>query len=126
FGRDTGICLDFLLHEQVLERAAHAFVAHAQRRRQSRAGSPKRLLVDFIVAAHAMLRADRLMTLDASRYRRIFRSCASYEWDLDFNTSAAARLVCCAESPAYGSSSNFPVVFLPSKSRCACGASAKG
>ena len=40
--------------------------------------------------------------------------------------AAAARLVYCAESPAYGSSSNFPVVFLPSKSRCACCASAKG
>src|SRR5438046_5990875 len=39
---------------------------------QSRAGSPKRLLVDFIVAAHALLRADRLMTLDASRYRQDF------------------------------------------------------
>ena len=69
------------------EQAANAFVAYVQRRRQSRAGSPKRLVVDFIVAAHALLRADRLMTLDASRYRRIFRSCASYERsDLDLIT----------------------------------------
>ena len=53
-------------------RAANAFVAYVQRRRQSRAGSPKRLLVDFIVAAHALHRADRLMTLDANRYRQDF------------------------------------------------------
>ena len=87
FCRETGIFLDFLLDEQVWEQAANAFVAYVQRRRQSRAGSPKRLLVDFIVAAHALLRADRLMTLDASRYRRIFRSCASYERsDLDLIT----------------------------------------
>jgi len=72
FCRETGILLDFLLDEQVWERAAHAFVAYAQRRRQSRAGSPKRLIMDFIVAAHPLLRADRLMTLDAIRYRQDF------------------------------------------------------
>src|SRR5437773_7009395 len=54
------------------EQAANAFVAYVQRRRQSRAGSPKWLLVDFIVAAHALHRADRLMTLDANRYRQDF------------------------------------------------------
>ena len=72
FCREMGIFLDFLLDEQVWEQAANAFVAYVQRRRQSRAGSPKRLLVDFIVAAHALHRADRLMTLDANRYRQDF------------------------------------------------------
>jgi predicted nucleic acid-binding protein len=72
FCRETGIFLDFLLDEQVWERAANAFVGYVQRRRQSRGGSPKRLLVDFIVAAHALLRADRLMTLDATRYQQDF------------------------------------------------------
>ena len=72
FCRETGIFLDFLLDEQVWEQAANAFVAYVQRRRQSRAGSPKGLLVDFIVAAHALHRADRLMTLDANRYRQDF------------------------------------------------------
>ena len=69
---ETGIFVDFLLDEQVWQRAANAFVAYAQRRRRSRGGSPKRMLVDFVIAAHALLRADRLMTLDASRYRRDF------------------------------------------------------
>lgn len=69
---ETGILVDFLLDEQVWRQAANAFVAYAQRRRRSRGGSPKRMLVDFVVASHAMLRADRLMTLDASRYKQDF------------------------------------------------------
>ena len=72
FLSETGIFVDFLLDAQVWQRAANAFVAYAQRRRRSRGGSPKRMLVDFVIAAHALLRADRLMTLDASRYRRDF------------------------------------------------------
>lgn len=69
---ETAIFVDFVLDEQVWQGAANAFVAYAQRRRRSRGGSPKRMLVDFVVAAHALLRADRLMTLDASRYRSDF------------------------------------------------------
>lgn len=72
FLSETGIFVDFLLDEQVWQRAANVFAAYAQRRRRSRGGSPKRMLVDFVIAAHALLRADRLMTLDASRYRRDF------------------------------------------------------
>jgi hypothetical protein len=69
---ETDIFVDFLLDEEIWQRAANAFVAYAQRRRRSNGGSPKRMLVDFVVAAHALLRADRLMTLDAPRYRRDF------------------------------------------------------
>ena len=69
---ETGIMVDFLLDEQVWQQSASAFADYAQRRRRSRGGSPKRMLVDFLVASHAMLRADRLMTLDASRYKQDF------------------------------------------------------
>jgi predicted nucleic acid-binding protein len=69
---ETGIFVDFPLDEQVWQGAASAFVAYAQRRRRSQGGAPKRLLVDFIIAAHALLQADRLMTLDASRYKQDF------------------------------------------------------
>jgi predicted nucleic acid-binding protein len=48
--------------------AAESFAAYAIRRRRSGGGSTKRLLPDFVIASHAMLRADRLMTRDASRY----------------------------------------------------------
>jgi predicted nucleic acid-binding protein len=69
---ETAIFVDFLLNEEVWKTAANAFVAYAQRRRRSRGDSPKRTLVDFVVAAHALVRADRLVTLDASRYRPDF------------------------------------------------------
>jgi len=62
------IAVDFDLGEDVWQLAATSFNAYAMRRRRSGGGSPKRLLADFVIASHAQLRADRLMTLDASRY----------------------------------------------------------
>jgi predicted nucleic acid-binding protein len=72
FLEDTGISVDFDLGEEVWRRAGAGFALYAQRRRKSAGDSPKRLLVDFVIAAHALLKADRLMTLDASRYTRDF------------------------------------------------------
>jgi hypothetical protein len=33
---------------------------------------PKRLLADLVIGAHALIHADRLMTLDPARYRHDF------------------------------------------------------
>jgi hypothetical protein len=68
----TGISLDFALDENVWRLAAEGFTAYAERRRRSAGGTPKRLPVDFLIAAHASLRADRLMTMDGSCYRQYF------------------------------------------------------
>jgi predicted nucleic acid-binding protein len=65
---EMAITVDFDLEEGVWRLAATRFAAYAIRRRRSRGGSPKRLLVDFLIASHALLQADRLMTLDANRY----------------------------------------------------------
>jgi predicted nucleic acid-binding protein len=72
FLAETGILVEFLLDEQIWQRAATAFMAYAERRRRSQGGSPKRMLVDFVVAAHALFSADRLMTLDGARYHQDF------------------------------------------------------
>lgn len=72
FLRATGIAVDFDLGEAVWREAAAGFAAYAERRRRSSGDSPKRLLVDFVIAAHALLHADRLMTLDPRRYQRDF------------------------------------------------------
>jgi predicted nucleic acid-binding protein len=69
---EMAIAIDFDLEERVWLSAAEGFAAYAVRRRNSGGGSPKRLLIDFLVAAHALLQADRLMTLDASRYGQDF------------------------------------------------------
>ncbi len=68
----TGIIVDFALDEPIWRRSAKGFSAYAQRRRGSGGDQPKRLLVDFIIAAHALLHADRLMTLDVRRYSQDF------------------------------------------------------
>jgi predicted nucleic acid-binding protein len=65
---EMAITVDFDLEEGVWRLAATRFSAYAIRRRRSGGGSPKRLLVDFLIASHALLKADRLMTLDANRY----------------------------------------------------------
>jgi hypothetical protein len=66
--REMNIAIDFDLGEDVWQLAATSFAAYAVRRRRSAGGSAKRLPADFVIAAHASLRADRLMTLDAGRY----------------------------------------------------------
>ena len=72
FLAETAIVVEFDLDESVWRKAAEGFVAYAQRRRRSCGTSPKRLLTDFIIAAHALLQADRLFTLDPSRYQHDF------------------------------------------------------
>lgn len=41
-------------------------------KRKDRAEQPKRLLVDSVVGAHALLMTYRLLTLDANRYRTAY------------------------------------------------------
>jgi AbrB family looped-hinge helix DNA binding protein len=66
------VTTDFLLDEAVWQEAGTAYAAYAQRRRRSNADAPKRLLVDFITGVHALLKADRLLTLDEARYKTAF------------------------------------------------------
>jgi predicted nucleic acid-binding protein len=68
FVLETDILVDFDLGEEVWKTAASGFASYAQRRRRSGGNSPKRLLVDYIVGAHALVHADQLMTLDPHRY----------------------------------------------------------
>jgi hypothetical protein len=69
---EMNIAIDFDLGEDVWRLAATAFAAYAIRRRQSGGGSPKRLLADFVIAAHALLKADRFMTRDTNLYAQDF------------------------------------------------------
>jgi predicted nucleic acid-binding protein len=76
---EMAVAIDFDMGEDVWQLAATRFAAYAIRRRQSGGGSPKRLLADFVIAAHALLKADRLMTLDANRYGVDFPQLRLYE-----------------------------------------------
>jgi predicted nucleic acid-binding protein len=88
FFAETGITIDLHLQDSVWLEAGRRFANYADRRRKSKAESPKRLLADFLVGAHALIHADRLMTLDDGRYLQDFpelhlyrpRPSASPEW----------------------------------------------
>jgi hypothetical protein len=64
--------VDFELTPEVWKEAGRRFSRYAARRRRSGGHQPQRLLADFIIGAHALRHADRLLTLDVARYRRDF------------------------------------------------------
>jgi predicted nucleic acid-binding protein len=72
FLRTTEIQIDFDLGEAAWRDIAQRFGKYAERRRRSKGVLAKRLLADFVVGAHALHKADRLITLDASRYKADF------------------------------------------------------
>jgi predicted nucleic acid-binding protein len=72
FCQQTGIFIDFRLQDAVWMEAGLRFAQYATRRRKTTGSGPKRLLADFLIGAHALLQADRLMTLDPTRYKQDF------------------------------------------------------
>ena len=76
FLADTGVMVEFDLEEAIWREVARGFADYAGRRQRSGGSEAKRLLVDFIVGAHALNRADRLISLDPSRYAQDFSGLA--------------------------------------------------
>lgn len=72
FLADTGITVDFEFQQPVWIEAGRRFARYPKRRRRSARQGAKRLLADFIIGSHAMVHADRFMTLDPKRYARDF------------------------------------------------------
>jgi len=72
FLASTRVQVDFVIEEPVWRETAQRFAAYARRRRKSGGGEVKRLLVDFVIGAHASLHADRLFTLDPHRFTKDF------------------------------------------------------
>ena len=72
FFDETGIAVDLKFSDAVWMEAGRRFARYANRRREAKGDGPKRLLADFLVGAHALLQADRLLTLDPVRYRQDF------------------------------------------------------
>jgi predicted nucleic acid-binding protein len=72
FLETTSIVVDYGMSQRVWQKVAEIYGDYAERRRTSGGSQPKRLLVDFLVGAHALLEADQLLTLDPARYGTSF------------------------------------------------------
>ena len=73
FCDDTGITIDFAFGRDVWLDAGKRFAKYANQRRKTQGKGPRRLLADFLIGSHALHQADRLMTLDAGRYKLVFQ-----------------------------------------------------
>jgi predicted nucleic acid-binding protein len=80
FCAETGITIDLQLQDAAWIEAGRRFANYAGRRRKSKAESPKRLVADFLIGAHALIQADRLMTLDPTRYQQDFPELHLYQF----------------------------------------------
>jgi predicted nucleic acid-binding protein len=72
FLESTGVVIDFRLEERVWTETGVRFARYAARRRKSAGEGPRRLLADFLIGAHALVQADRLLSLDPKVYRQDF------------------------------------------------------
>ncbi len=72
FLEQTEIVVDFEFDEVIWREAGRRFARYVNRRRGSGGGAAKRLLVDFLVGSHALLKAEALLTLDRDRYQKDF------------------------------------------------------
>ena len=70
FLEDFGIEVDWLIPEQVWIEAGVARATHLQYRADL--NSPKRLIADFVIGAHALVRGFRLCTFDPKGFRTAF------------------------------------------------------
>ena len=68
----TGIVIDYKLEERIWSEAGLRYARYAARRRQSTGEGPRRLLADFLIGSHALVQAERLLTLDPKVYQQDF------------------------------------------------------
>lgn len=70
--RDAGIEIEAELDREVWREAGLRYRVYAERRRRAKHPSSRRLVADFVIGAHALLRADCLLTFNTADYRRNF------------------------------------------------------
>jgi predicted nucleic acid-binding protein len=68
----TEIRVDWQIGEAILRMAGAKFRAYSTRRRRSHSETPRRILADFLIGAHAEVNGFSLLTLDQRLYRAAF------------------------------------------------------
>lgn len=72
FFAETGILIDWNFEEEIWREAGTAYRGYVRRRRSSSGVTPRRILADFLIGAHALVRGFPLLTLDKRLYAAAF------------------------------------------------------
>ena len=72
FFAETRITIEWDISQDIWIAAGRAFQSYSIRRRRQRDSAPRRLLMDFVIGAHAERRGYPLLTLDDHIYRAAF------------------------------------------------------
>jgi predicted nucleic acid-binding protein len=72
FISESGISVEWKLEEEIWREAGRAYRDYARRRIRSGGGPPRRILADFVIGAHAVLRGYTLLTLNGRDYAAVF------------------------------------------------------
>lgn len=72
FLEESGIDLDLSFTRTVLSEAGRAYKEYRQRRRKHGGGESHRIVADFLIGAHALDRADRLLTFNRRDFQVAF------------------------------------------------------
>jgi predicted nucleic acid-binding protein len=68
----TGIEVDWNIDEAIWRTAGSAFQDYVRRRLASAGSYPRRILTDFLIGAHSVVRGSTLLTLDLKIYAAAF------------------------------------------------------
>ncbi|MGB7754391.1 MAG: PIN domain-containing protein [Candidatus Acidiferrales bacterium] len=69
---ETSITVEWEIDEATWRTAGRAFQTYAGRRKRNQGSSPRRILADFLIGAHALRNGYRLLTLDSGLYTAAF------------------------------------------------------
>jgi predicted nucleic acid-binding protein len=72
FFSDTAIEVDWAMEEKIWREAGRAYLAYVQRRRTSRGGDARRILTDFLIGAHALVRGYTMLTMNGEDFATAF------------------------------------------------------
>ena len=72
FLETTRIAVDWTLEPSIWQSAGMAFQMYAINRKKQKQSSPRRILADFLIGAHAVQRDYTLLTLDQRVYAKSF------------------------------------------------------
>ncbi|MGA7833478.1 MAG: type II toxin-antitoxin system VapC family toxin [Terracidiphilus sp.] len=72
FLQDTGILIEWTLDERAWREAGRAYQGYVARRRTEAGSYPRRILTDFLIGAHALVRSHSLLTFDLRLFAAAF------------------------------------------------------